>query len=376
MIPTVNRWGFAMQDDTLLPGKALQDALEARGWTQGEFAEIIGRPARVISEIITGKKPITLDVAREIAVALGTTAEHWINLETTYQLATATPVAPRIGLEARLRQKFPIREMMKRGWIKPAKTYDDLERNVFAFFRITSLDEPILFDHAARRNYLKELSSVQAAWLFRVRDLASVLSVPKYSETRLRDALDELELLMTEPEEIRHIPRILNERGVRFVIVEPIPGAKIDGACFWLDKNRSLVTGLSLKGGDQIDRFWFNLRHEIEHVLRADGRTTAIIDDFETGAADECERAANFAAGDFCVPVKKMEDFIARHHPVYAYQSLIGFSRLIKRHPGIVSGQLQNQLGRWDLFKKYQVKVRHIILRTALTDGYGRTVEL
>ena len=49
-----------MVDNGLLPGKALQDALEARGWTQGELAEIIGRPGRMISEIIAGKRPITL----------------------------------------------------------------------------------------------------------------------------------------------------------------------------------------------------------------------------------------------------------------------------------------------------------------------------
>jgi HTH-type transcriptional regulator/antitoxin HigA len=373
-----NHWGFAMVDNGLSPGKALQDALEARGWTQGELAEIIGRPGRMISEIIAGKRPITLDAARELAAAFDTTAEHWINLETVYQLATASPLADRIRREARLRQKFPVREMMKRGWIRSGQPYDDLERDVLAFFQISSLNDPIIFDHSARRNYSKELSSVQAAWLFRVHQLACALNVPKYSETRLRDALGDLELLMTEPEEIRHVPRILTACGVRFVIVEPIPGAKIDGVCFWLDKNRSPVISLSLKGGDQIDRFWFNLRHEIEHALREDGRTAVIIDDFENGANDdtESEKAANLAASDFCVPVKKMDDFIARHHPLYAYQPLIGFSRLIKRHPGIVAGQLQKRLERWDLFKKYQAKVRHIVIRTALTDGYGRTVEL
>ncbi len=361
-----------------LPGAALQEALNERHWTQGELADIIGRPGRMISEIIAGKRPITLDVARELAAAFGTTPEHWIDLETAHQLATATPIDDRIRREAQLRQRFPVREMLKRGWIKGGDSYDDLERNVFAFFHIASLEDPVVIDHAARRNYSEELSSVQAAWLFRVHQLASALNVPKYSESRLREALNDLELLMTEPEEIRHVPRILAECGVRFVVVEPIPGAKIDGVCFWLDKNRSPVIGLSLKGGDQIDRFWFNLRHEIEHVLRGDGRIAAIFDDFDdtTNDNEEGEKIANLAAADFCAPIRKMDDFVARHHPLYAYQPLIGFSRLIKRHPGIVAGQLQKRLGRWDLFKKYQVKVRHIIIRTALTDGYGRTVEL
>ena len=216
--------------------------------------------------------------------------------------------------------------MIKRGWIKSGETDDDLERSVFGYFGITSIDDPVVFDHAARRNYTEELSSVQEAWLLRVYKLASTISVPKYSESLLRDSLGNLELLMAEPDEIRHVPRILTECGVRFVIVEPMPGSKIDGVCFWLDKNRSPVIGLSLKGSDQIDRFWFNLRHEIEHVLRGDGRSGIIIDDFEDVDAPktDSEKAADLAAANYCVPQKQMDDFVARHHPIYTNQALVG----------------------------------------------------
>ena len=88
-----------------------------------------------------------------------------------------------------------------------------------------------------------------------------------------------LEKLTTEPENVRHVPRALAECGVRLVIVEPIPGSKIDGVCFWID-NEEPVIGLSLKS-DFIDKFWFNLWHEISHVLRGDGKEDIVIDDFE-----------------------------------------------------------------------------------------------
>ena len=106
-----------------------------------------------------------------------------------------------------------------------------------------------------------------------------------------------------EPEEIRHVPPLLLECGVRLVIVEPIPNSKFDGVCLWINKGKSPVIGLTLKW-DYIDRFWFNLRHEIEHVLRGDGKTKVIIDDSDTGADydDPVERAANIAAANFCVP--------------------------------------------------------------------------
>ena len=56
---------------------------------------------------------------------------------------------------------------------------------------------------------------------------------------------EELELVLIDPEETRHVPRILSECGVRLVIVEGLPNGKIDGVCTWLDKN-SPVIGLSL----------------------------------------------------------------------------------------------------------------------------------
>jgi HTH-type transcriptional regulator/antitoxin HigA len=67
------------------PSDILAEELEARGWTQGEFAEIIGRPIQAVNEILNGKKSITPDTAIEIAQALGTSPELWLNLENSYR---------------------------------------------------------------------------------------------------------------------------------------------------------------------------------------------------------------------------------------------------------------------------------------------------
>ena len=53
---------------------------------------------------------------------------------------------------------------------------------------------------------------------------------------RLGSALGRLRRLTLDPEEARHVPRILMECGIRFIVVESLPGAKIDGVCFWLGK--------------------------------------------------------------------------------------------------------------------------------------------
>lgn len=359
------------------PGEFLRDELEARNWTQTEFAEIIRRPARLVNEVIAGKRGISPDTAREFAAALGTSAQFWLNLETAYQLSKTGPVSEHISREAHLRGKFPVREMVKRGWVETSENFEVLEQRVLNFYELESIDDEVRFSHAARRNHAETLSDIQLAWLFRVRQLALTLTVPQYSKKLLITALSDLERLMETPEETRHVPRILAESGVRLVIVEPVPGSKIEGVCFWVNNNKAPVIGLSLRFG-RIDNFWFNLRHEIEHVLNGDGKSGYIVDDTEvlSGASDQsdAERIANEAAADFCVPTQKMSDFINRLDPMYSTANLVGFARLMERHPGIVAGQLQRRIGRWDLFKKFQVDIRQTLAQSALTDGYGQSV--
>jgi HTH-type transcriptional regulator/antitoxin HigA len=362
-----------MPAEVFPPGEFLKDELAERGWTQTEFAGIIGRPIRAVNELILGKRAITPETAHEIAAALGTSAQLWMNLDAAYQLSKVSPATERISREAMLRERFPVREMKKRGWIRESKSYDELEANVLAYFGLKTIDDPFHFPCAARRNYGEELSAMQIAWLLRVQQMATVLHVGGYSEEKLGAAVSHLERLMTEPEEIRHVPRILAECGVRLVVVEPIPGSQIQGVCFWINQEQSPVIGLALKG-DQIDKFWFNLWHEIEHVLRGDGKDEPVLDDFDNPATEqESELAANDGAANHCVPSGPMRDFIARHDPMFSEKNLIGFARLMKRHPGIVAGQIQKRTGRWDLFKKLQPRVREILIQSALTDGYGRT---
>ena len=72
--------------DAYPPGLYLREELEARGWTQRQFAQVIGRPLQTVNQIIQGRKEITPQTALELSAALGTSAELWLNLETGYRL--------------------------------------------------------------------------------------------------------------------------------------------------------------------------------------------------------------------------------------------------------------------------------------------------
>jgi len=71
------------------PGDFIREELDARGWSQGDLARIIGRPLQMVNQIINGKKAITAQTAKELGAALGTGPEVWMNLEAQWQLRAA-----------------------------------------------------------------------------------------------------------------------------------------------------------------------------------------------------------------------------------------------------------------------------------------------
>ena len=71
------------------PGEILlEEFLRPLGISQYRLAKAIGKPQSAISDIVHGRRAITAEMAWLIGEALGTSAEFWLDLETTYQLKT------------------------------------------------------------------------------------------------------------------------------------------------------------------------------------------------------------------------------------------------------------------------------------------------
>jgi len=353
------------------PGVYIKEEMDERGWSQRDLAFILGCSEQTINPILNGKRAISPDMAKALGLAFDVPAEFFANLQQAYDLAQARTPDPSVATRRNLQSVYPVREMIKRGWIELADA-SMMELQLQKFFE----DQEVPYmAHAARKsNYEERIPAPQLAWLFRVRQIAKSISVPTYSERNLRSALSDLQQLMFAPDETRHVPKILMESGVKFVLVEKLPNAKIDGVCFWLDDVP--VIGMSMQH-DRIDNFWFVLRHEIEHVLRNHGKNQEMIDldlDSTSISISEEERIANYAAADFCVPTDKLDSFIARKKPFYYEKDAVAFARVLQRHPGIVIGQIRRRLDRWDYLTRHLVKVRQYVLPGAIADGWGQIV--
>lgn len=362
--------------DSPHPGQFIREELEARGWSQRDLAFILGGPEQAVNMIVSGKRGISPEMAKSLGHAFDVHPDFFANLQKAFDMSRAREPDPAVSRRARLQSQYPVREMIKRGWLADSDAVM-LEAQMARFFHVSSADQiPHLMPIAAKKTgTYDDIPPEQLAWLFRVKQIAESMSVVRYSEKALRDALPRLKALAAEPEESRHVSRVLMECGVRFMFVEGLPGGKIDGVCFW--QNQSPVVAMSLRH-DRIDNFWFVLRHELEHVLLKHAHNGPIIDIdvTEMAASDEIvseqERAANEAAAEFCISQREMQSFIARKAPFFSERDVLGFSRRTQVHPGIVVGQIQNATKRWDFLRKYLVKIRQYVLPGAIVDGWGQ----
>jgi HTH-type transcriptional regulator/antitoxin HigA len=366
------------------PGEFLKEELEARGWSQVDLAEILGRPPRLVSEIISGKRAISPETAQGLGDAFGVDPQYWLNLESAWQLWRAPQPDESVAKRAKLYEMAPIKEMARRHWIESTNDACQLEARLLEFFETPSIDCEPEWAHAARKSssYAEGTTPAQKAWLCRARHLARMIVVRQpYSEKLFDEMLAELRKLLMEPEEIRHVPRVLADYGIRFLVNEPLTGTRIDGACFWLN-SKSPVVVLALRF-DRIDAFWFTLLHELGHVRAGDGQKTAtvsldtnLIGEGATRSEDkpEFERKADEFATAYLLHPSKLSSFIARIRPLYSKEKIRAFAKVNGVHPGIVVGQLQHR-GEitWAHNREMLAKVRDVITRAALTDGWGAT---
>lgn len=364
------------------PGQLIESLLAARGWTKRVLSIILNIHETGLNRIVAGKMPVNAEMAILLGEVFDVPAEKFLGLQKEYDLAQARIKArpdPDRATRAHLFGGLPVSEMIKRGWLEADDIRDvpKVESALAKFFGVNSVNEIEFLPHAAKKtDTFTQVTPVQLAWIYRVKEIASEMIVAKYSPTAVRNALSLLNNLLAAPEEARKVPRILAECGIKYVIVETLPTAKIDGVCLWLNSS-SPVVGMSLRY-DRLDNFWFVLRHEIEHVLCQHGKTSIMLDsELEgekagTGAnLSEEERIANEAALDFCVPRKKMDSFIARKSPFFNERDILGFANTLQIHPGLIAGQLQHRTGRYDRFRNHLVKIRFAVAPNAMVDGWG-----
>jgi HTH-type transcriptional regulator / antitoxin HigA len=346
------------QAEAFPPGEYLRDELEERGWSEKEFAEILGRPAQAISEIMNGRKQIVPDTALAIGEALGTSADLWLNLQIAYNLCEARvqrPISNDVGRRARLRSLVPVAELRKRNWLPDTDDVNELEQAVKDLLGLADISEEPNFAFAARRsNPDQTFSAQQIAWLAWVRRLASHNVVESFDSEKLAATATQLVHRIHDPTDLGNLKDWLGECGVVLVTELPLRASKLDGVSMFLDDGRPAV-GLTSRG-DRMDSFVFTLLHECAHLLLGHLTDGGIrVDEELEGAGDLAgsEADANKQAADWILP---NDIDIPLGRP--SMSTVLELARRHRVHPSFVIGRIQRERKDWSILRRSIPRVR------------------
>ena len=341
------------------PGLVLQEHLEARGYSQAEFARRCGRSPKLISEIIAGKAPLEAKTALQFEKVLGLGADIWIGIESQYRLFLVQEAeAKKVEAEAEWTRSFPIRELVKRDCFSQPETDADHVSKLLAFFCVASRDAwetKYGYANVAYRHSPKFTSSEEAIaiWLRLGEIEAEKQECAPYDKGRFRKAVRSIRGLTREPigNALQQTQELCNEAGVVFALVKPLKKMALSGAAWWLSPRKAVVQLTARHKTD--DHLWFSFFHEAAHVLLHSKRDVFIDENNEGDTEQESE--ANQWASSLLIP-KAAWKHITQVSPLNA-RVVEEFAKEQGIAPGIVVGRLQHE-GILDWSRLNDLKVR------------------
>jgi HTH-type transcriptional regulator/antitoxin HigA len=343
------------------PVEAIQFRMEQANLSQADLAPYIGSRAKV-SEVLSGKRTLTLKMIRALNAHLGIPAEVLIGDGRAVDL-----VEPTHDVQW---DRFPINELLKRGWletatraVKPAK---ELMAGLVAQAGGMQAVPQALYrkNDSARQNASMDPYALQA-WCLHVLAKAREQELPgTYREGAIDEAfLRFLATLSRLPDGPRRAVDALAEKGVAVVYARHLPRTYLDGAAM-RTREQVPVIGLSLRY-DRLDNFWFCLLHETAHVWRhLKDENDVFIDDLKLDPADHSEdwskeAEADLLAQEALIPSDKWSaaDLVSKATP----SRVIAFAQSVNVHPAIVAGRVRKETGNYRLLTQFvgSDEVRH-----------------
>ena len=343
-------------DYAVPPAHLLEEYLQARGFSQAEFARRCGRSPKLISEILAAKAPVEPKTALEFERVLGLDASIWLGMESDYRLHLAREAEASVwAAESAWAKAFPVGELVKRGYLRKAESPADTVAGLLAFFNVASvqawnarhLPEQAAYRHSPSFDSRPE---ALATWL-RLGELeAEKQDCAEYSPKLFRQALLKIRLSTVQGPDAALLAaqRLCNGAGVALARVEPLPGTALSGAAWWPSPQRPVIE-LSLRHRTD-DHLWFSFFHEAAHILlhpkrqifvEGDSGRSADSQPGTRGPHEGKEEQANEWAADFLVPLRAWRHFVAGFRGSRAEVCQFAESQAIA--PGIVVGRLQHE---------------------------------
>jgi HTH-type transcriptional regulator/antitoxin HigA len=314
--------------------------MDQAGLKPSDLIPYLGSRSRV-SEILSGKRQLTIDMIRALSEGLGIPAKVLIKQPDVSEDSEYQNWDDRLIAEMGARGYFGSVSFREIGRIELLKT----------FFSSTGSPAQVL-GMLRKSNYRSSPRTDKhalSAWATRLLQKAKQIKAPKKYEHGTIDLafMQELAKLSAKDNGPILAQEYLGKNGIILVIEPHFPKTYLDGATILVNKDNPII-GLTLRH-DRLDNFWFTLMHEVAHVALHYGQDISLFyDEFEDIKGLDIgskEKEADNLASEALVPSSKWEISPAKLIP-----SSIAASSLAKElgvHIAIIAGKIRYEGGKW-----------------------------
>lgn len=313
--------------------EAIKFRMEQQDLKQKDLINLIGTKSQV-SQILSGKRPLTLAMARRLHEELGIPAEVLLR-ESVPEASEDLDIS-----------HYPVKEMHSYGWFpqfahldwRRAKTHaEEMLQSLYASFQSGKI-------HAFNRAGFKPDQVLDeyalSAWRCKTLLDSEKLKLPDYSNDALTPEFADFIAKLTPLDDGPHmVIEQLQSRGVAVVINKHLPKTYLDGAAM-VNRNGNPVIGLTLRH-DRLDNFWHTLFHELGHVMKHLDKNSGeeFFDDAESGDNREKEKEANDFALNTLISPRKWSEL----KTLSKASEVRSAAKRLAIHPAIIAGRIRRE---------------------------------
>lgn len=335
------------------PLAAIQFRMEQGGLMPRDLIPIMGSRAKV-SEVLSGKRALTMQMARALHANLGIPADVLLQ-QPGGELPSALD-----GIEW---DRFPLAEMAKRGWIPDRGNLTARAEEIMRDLIGRAGGEHVLPAALYRKNDHARLNAktdpyALKAWCWEVLARVNSRKLPAAYKpgTVDLDFLRQIAKLSWSEDGPRLAQEFLAKHGIHLVCLAHLPRTHLDGAALQLADGTPVI-GLTLRY-DRLDNFWFCLLHELAHIGRHFGKTRseAFVDDLSLRDVkgvkrDAKEDEADEWAEEGPIPREVWETSRARLEA--SPLTVVALAQSLGIHPAIVAGRVRHETGNFRLLSHF-----------------------
>lgn len=335
------------------PGVLIKDELVATpGLNQKQLAILLDVKPSFLNEIIKGKRPITPDIAVSLEAALGISATYWIRFQSQYEIDQARVKEKNIekvnNIEQwnKIKETVPVLYFNKHNYLSETLGKDiDTIKKIYGVVDADQIAADFSCFKETQGSYYRksEKLKIDDKNMFAWTTLAQYESKKQKVNSFSFDAIDELcvklnHLFYENTHTQERTKDILNQFGVKFLLIDKLDKTPIDGFTFWSDENPAIALTLRY---NRIDNFAFTIMHEIGHIdlhLRND-RDKRFLDVTKKQGMNKCEKEADIYAQDKLIAKDVWQGIVEKHSPLND-DKIIAIGNELRINPAIIFGRL------------------------------------